>query len=46
MEALISSRDEARRAKDWTTADRIRKELEEMGIEVIDTREGTIWRKV
>ena len=44
-EALLRSRDEARRARDWSTADRIRLELREMGIEVIDTKEGTLWRR-
>jgi len=46
VEELIKKRDEARIAKDWATADRIRQELKEMGIETIDTRGGTIWRKV
>ncbi|MGD2126741.1 MAG: cysteine--tRNA ligase [Desulfobacteraceae bacterium] len=45
VEALIRKREEARSAKDWTTADRIRQELKEMGIEVTDTKEGTIWRR-
>jgi cysteinyl-tRNA synthetase len=46
MEELLRERERARSLKDWETADRIRRELEErMGIEVIDTKEGTIWRK-
>ncbi|MFH1123769.1 MAG: cysteine--tRNA ligase, partial [Pseudomonadota bacterium] len=45
VEALIGKRDDARRAKDWSAADRIRLELKEMGIEVIDTKDGTLWRK-
>ena len=45
VEELIERRDEARIAKDWATADRIRQELKEMGIEIIDTKGGTIWRK-
>ncbi len=45
LEGLIKQREEARRKKDWKTADRIRDELKEMGIEVIDTRDGTVWRK-
>lgn len=45
VEALIKRREEARRDKDWANADRIRQELEKMGIEVIDTRDGTVWRK-
>jgi cysteinyl-tRNA synthetase len=45
VEALIKRREEARRDKDWSNADRIRQELEKMGFEVIDTRDGTVWRK-
>ena len=44
--ALIKERDKARRDKDWKRADRIRQELKEMGVEVIDTRDGTVWRMV
>ncbi|MBW1887527.1 MAG: cysteine--tRNA ligase [Deltaproteobacteria bacterium] len=45
VEELINRRDEARIAKEWDTADRIRQELKEMGVEIIDTKGGTIWRK-
>ncbi len=46
VEELIKKRDEARRARDWETADRIRRDLEEtMGIELIDMKDGTIWRR-
>jgi cysteinyl-tRNA synthetase len=45
VEELIKKREEARSDKDWATADRIRKELKDTGIEVIDTRDGTIWRR-
>ncbi len=45
VEELIKKREEARKDKDWATADRIRGELKAMGIEVIDTRDGTIWRR-
>lgn len=37
--------DEARRAKDFATADRIRRELQEAGYEVMTTRQGTVARK-
>ncbi|MDH3583309.1 MAG: class I tRNA ligase family protein, partial [Phycisphaerae bacterium] len=37
--------DEARSAKDYARADAIRAELEEMGIEVQTTKEGTTWRR-
>jgi cysteinyl-tRNA synthetase len=45
VQDLIVKREAARRDKDWESADRIRQELREMGIELIDTRDGTVWRK-
>ena len=45
VEALINKRTEARKRRDWKEADRLREQLRAMGIEVIDTREGTIWRR-
>jgi cysteinyl-tRNA synthetase len=45
VDALLRRRQEAREAKDWPTADRIRQQLKAMGIEVTDTKEGTIWRR-
>ena len=41
--ALVAARIEARRAKDWDEADRIRAELDGMGIVVMDGPEGTRW---
>ncbi len=46
MEILVAKREDARRNKDWQTADRLRGELREMGIEVIDTEEGPVWSKL
>ncbi len=43
---LIAQRDKARAAKDWAAADRIRDRLTEMGIEITDTRDGAMWRKI
>jgi cysteinyl-tRNA synthetase len=40
----IARRDEARAAKDFATSDRIRDELQAMGLEVMDTPEGTTVR--
>ena len=43
VEAKISKRTEAKKNKDFETADAIRNELEEKGILLKDTREGTAW---
>ncbi len=43
-EELIKRREEARKAKDWETADKIRAQLKAMGIIVEDTPEGVKWR--
>lgn len=40
---LIATRRKAREEKDFTLADRIRKELLAEGIELVDTKEGTSW---
>lgn len=42
---MISKRAEAKKAKDFATADAIREELAAKGIVLKDTREGTIWTK-
>jgi cysteinyl-tRNA synthetase len=41
---LIGKREEARKAKDWKTADAIRQQLRAMGIIVEDTPQGVRWR--
>ena len=43
IDRLVEERDMARKAKDWKRADQIRERLKEMGIELLDTRSGTIW---
>ncbi|MFL2981325.1 MAG: cysteine--tRNA ligase [Candidatus Poseidoniaceae archaeon] len=43
VEALLTKRNEARAAKDWSAADAIRDELAELGVVVTDTAEGPIW---
>jgi len=43
---LIKKREEARKRKDWKTADSIRAELREKGIILEDTPEGTKWKIV
>ena len=45
IEGLINQRNEARRSKDFKLADQIRDELKSKGIEIEDTKNGTIWRK-
>jgi len=44
VEALIAKRAEARAARDWATADKVRAELTAMGIAILDGAEGTQWR--
>ena len=43
IDALLDRRSEARAAKDFATADRIRKELDAMGIVIEDTPQGARW---
>ena len=45
IEGLINQRNEARRDKDFKLADEIRDKLKLKGIEIEDTKNGTIWRK-
>jgi cysteinyl-tRNA synthetase len=45
-EELIEKREEARKAKDWATADSLRVRLSEMGVIVEDTAQGVRWRLV
>ncbi|MHC4449229.1 MAG: cysteine--tRNA ligase [Planctomycetota bacterium] len=46
IETLIRQRDEARANRDFATSDRIRDELLQRGIELIDTPTGTRWKRV
>jgi cysteinyl-tRNA synthetase len=43
---LVNDRKEARKNKDFAAADAIRAKLDEKGIVVEDTPEGTVWRKI
>lgn len=45
VDALIQRRKEAREARDFAEADRIRDELAEQGILLEDLPEGTIWKR-
>ncbi len=44
IETLIAARKEAKVAKNYAEADRIRAQLSEMGVTLIDTKEGTTYR--
>ncbi|MHC4975241.1 MAG: cysteine--tRNA ligase [Planctomycetota bacterium] len=45
IEGLIRARNEARASKDWATSDRIRDELQAMGVAITDTPDGTSWER-
>ncbi len=45
VQAQIQIRNKAKAEKDWATADQIRKNLIEKGIELMDTKEGTEWKQ-
>jgi len=45
VELLIRMRAEARGRKDFETADTIRERLREIGVELMDTPEGTTWKR-
>ncbi len=44
IEKMIKDRADARKAKDWSRADQIRKQLEDMNIIIEDRPEGTLWK--
>ena len=46
IDALVAARTEARKAKNWAEADRIRDELKARGIVIEDTKEGVKWKRV
>ncbi len=45
IQALVERRDEARRARDWAEADRLRDELAARGVVLEDSPGGTRWRR-
>jgi cysteinyl-tRNA synthetase len=45
IDARIQARETARRQKDFAEADRLRQELADQGIEILDTAAGPIWRR-
>ncbi|HON60143.1 MAG TPA: cysteine--tRNA ligase [Smithella sp.] len=44
IEALIAKREKARSVRNWEEADFYRAKLAELGIDVLDTPQGVIWR--
>ena len=46
MEALIRQRQDAKKAKNFAEADRIRDELKGMGVEVTDVPGGAKWKRI
>jgi len=45
VEALIAARQAARKEKNWAEADRIRDEIQAMGVILTDTKAGVTWKK-
>lgn len=45
IDALVNERTDAKKAKDFATADRIRDELTKRGITIIDTPQGPTWKR-
>ena len=45
VERLIRERADARAGKDWVRADMVRKTLQDMGVIIEDTPQGTKWRR-
>ncbi len=46
IDALVAARTQAKKERNFAEADRIREELKARGVEIIDTPQGTKWRKV
>jgi cysteinyl-tRNA synthetase len=46
IDGLVATRAEARSAGDWAEADRIRNQLTEVGVRLVDTPEGTRWEPI
>lgn len=46
IEALVAARTAAKKAKDFARADQIREELKSLGIEVTDTPQGPVWKRI
>ena len=45
LDILLEAREQARKVKDYNTADSIRDELDSLGFEIQDTEKGPVWRR-
>ncbi|WP_293917113.1 MULTISPECIES: cysteine--tRNA ligase [unclassified Sphingobacterium] len=46
MNVIINIRNSAKQNKDFATSDRIREELSSIGIQLKDSKDGTLWNKI
>jgi len=46
VEELIKARETARKEKNWEAADHLRQELKDLGVELMDTKDGPLWQRV
>ena len=46
VEAMIEARTQAKKDRNYAEADRIRDELKDMGIAIMDTKQGVQWKKI
>ncbi|MCA5004969.1 cysteine--tRNA ligase [Sphingobacterium bovistauri] len=46
MDLVINLRNEAKQNKDYATSDKIRNELTAIGIQLKDSKDGTLWNKI
>lgn len=46
MQIIINLRNEAKKNKDFTTSDRIREDLQSIGVQLKDSKDGTLWNKI
>ena len=46
IDALVMARYEAKKAKNFAEADRIRDELKAQGIEIVDMKDGASWKRI
>ena len=45
IDELVAKRNQARADKEWALADTLRDQLTERGVEILDSAQGTTWRK-